>query len=527
MPLRWLAALAVSSRRLAALATMAVLLVVAPPPAGAQQKVALVVGNGAYRNATPLANPPNDAADVAAALRRIGFTVIEGRDLDKHALEDKIRAFSRALDGASTALFFYAGHGLQVAGKNYLVPVDAKLERPGDLSFETIDVGQVLGQMEADTRVNLVFLDACRDNPLARTLARSLGARSASVGAGLASIQSAVGTMIAYATQPDNVALDGEGRNSPFTTALLKHLPTPGLDVAVLMRRIRSDVVASTRSRQVPWDHSSLIGDVVLVPGTGPGPNAGPGTVPPPTVTPPITPPPATSDRGQDAEIAYWNSVKDTGDVAQLRSYIAAFPNGTFVALANLRIREIESRSGTRPPDGRTQLGALEPAGGVPPRPRSPRENCASFNAPAGVDLYCASSVLEPQLGNTYGVRNLFGGDLSAAWVEGAAGDGTGEWVTVAFDGERTVRAVVVNNGYEKSTDLYVKNGRVQTLRLVFSTGETRAVTLQDRLGPQTIALDRPVRAHWVQFVIDRTYRGTTYTDTAISKLAVLSERAR
>ncbi|NVO14755.1 MAG: caspase family protein [Rhodoplanes sp.] len=517
MPFRWLAALT----------AMAVLLVVAPPSAGAQQKVALVVGNGAYRNATPLANPPNDAADVAAALRRLGFAVIEGRDLDKHALEDKIRAFGRALDGASVALFFYAGHGLQVAGRNYLVPVDAKLERPGDLSFETIDVGQVLGQMEAEARVNLVFLDACRDNPLARTLARSLGARSASVGAGLASIQSAVGTMIAYATQPDNVALDGEGRNSPFTTALLKHLPTPGLDVAVLMRRIRSDVVASTHSRQVPWDHSSLIGDVVLVPGSA----ASAGTEPPaqPSVTPPpVKPPPATSDRGQDVDIAYWNSVKDTGNVAQIRSYIAAFPNGTFVALARLRIEEIESRTPGRPTDdGRTRVGALEPAGGVPPRPQSPRENCASFNAPAGVDLYCASSVLQPQLGNTYGVRNLFGGDISAAWVEGAAGDGTGEWVTVAFDGERTVRAVVVNNGYEKSTDLYVKNGRVQTLRLVFSTGESRTVTLQDRLGPQTIALDRPVHAHWVQFVIDRTYRGTTYTDTAISKLAVFSDRAR
>ncbi|MBK5961337.1 hypothetical protein CCR97_24485, partial [Rhodoplanes elegans] len=256
------------------LAVFAVLLLAVAIPAGAgpaaaQERVALVIGNGAYRAATPLPNPPNDAADVAAALRKLGFTVIEGRDLDKAALEDKIRAFGRALDRASVALFFYAGHGLQVAGKNYLVPVDARLERPGDLSFETVEVGQVLGQMEAEARVNLVFLDACRDNPLARTLARSLGTRSASVGTGLASIQSAVGTMIAYATQPDNVALDGEGRNSPFTTALLKHLPTPGLDIAVTMRRIRSDVVAATRSRQVPWDHSSLIGDVVLVPSGG------------------------------------------------------------------------------------------------------------------------------------------------------------------------------------------------------------------------------------------------------------------
>jgi uncharacterized caspase-like protein len=125
-------------------------------------------------------------------------------------------------------------------------------------------VAQVLVQMEAEPRVNLIFLDACRDNPLARTLARSLGTRSSSVGQGLASIQSAIGTMIAYATQPDNVALDGDGRNSPFTAALLKHVGTQGLEIGSLMRRVRADVIQATRSKQVPWDHSSLIGDVVL-----------------------------------------------------------------------------------------------------------------------------------------------------------------------------------------------------------------------------------------------------------------------
>jgi uncharacterized caspase-like protein len=162
-------------------------------------------------------------------------------------------------------LFFYAGHGLQVNGKNYLVPVDAKLERPGDLALDAVDIGNVLAQMEAEKRVNLIFLDACRDNPLARSLARSLGTRSSAVGQGLASIQSAIGTMIAYATQPDNVALDGEGRNSPFTAALLKHIVTPGLEIGTLMKRVRADVIAATREKQVPWDHSSLIGDVILV----------------------------------------------------------------------------------------------------------------------------------------------------------------------------------------------------------------------------------------------------------------------
>jgi hypothetical protein len=227
-------------------------------------RVALVIGNGDYRVANRLSNPTNDANDMAAVLRRLGFDVVEGKNLDRRAMDDAIREFGRKLDGADLALFFYAGHGLQVGGKNYLVPIDAKLERAGDLLLDTVDVGTVLAQMEGEKRVNLVFLDACRDNPLSRSLARSLATRSTSVGVGLAPIQSAVGTMIAYATRPESVAFDGEGRNSPFTTALLKHIATPGVDIGALMRRVRADVIAATREKQVPWDDSSLVGDVVL-----------------------------------------------------------------------------------------------------------------------------------------------------------------------------------------------------------------------------------------------------------------------
>jgi tetratricopeptide (TPR) repeat protein len=238
---------------------------VSPLPATGGRRVALVIGNGDYRFAPQLSNPVNDASDIAKTLRKLRFDVVEGKNLDRRGMDEAIREFGRKLDGADLALFFYAGHGLQVNGKNYLVPIDARLERPGDLALDAVDIGNVLAQMEAEKRVNLVFLDACRDNPLARSLARSLGARSSMVGQGLASIQSAIGTMIAYATQPDNVALDGTGRNSPFTTALLKHITTPGVDITTIMRRVRSDVIASTHEKQVPWDHSSLTGDVILV----------------------------------------------------------------------------------------------------------------------------------------------------------------------------------------------------------------------------------------------------------------------
>lgn len=305
-------------------------------PADAERRVALVIGNGAYLNATKLTNPTNDAADVARELRRIGFDVIEGRDLDKRAMEATILEFGEKLDRADLALFFYAGHGMQVGNKNYLIPTDARLERAGNLNFETIDIALVLAQMEADRRVNLVFLDACRDNPLARSFARSLGAnRSAAVGRGLARIESAVGTMIAYATQPDNVALDGDGmRNSPFTTALLRHMATPGLEIRSMMTRVRADVLVATREKQLPWDHSSLIGEVMLVPGVAEQPGASH----------------PTSD-----EIT-WSFLKDTQDASQLQRFIEQFPDSLRRGDAAARLRILEQ----------ARIAAVQPKQSVP-----------------------------------------------------------------------------------------------------------------------------------------------------------------
>jgi tetratricopeptide (TPR) repeat protein len=231
-------------------------------PATGQRRLALVIGNGAYAYAPRLPNPPNDAHDLAAALRDVGFQVIEGYNLDGAAMRRKIIEFGGAMKGVNVTLLFYSGHGMQVDGRNYLVPIDAKLEQPSALGVEAIDVGSILADMEAEKRTNLVFLDACRDNPLSRTLARSFGAtRSTAVGQGLAPFDSGVGTLIAFATNPGNVALDGTGRNSPFTVALLRHIRTPNLEIESMLKAVRVDVMKMTQDKQVPWDHSSLTAD--------------------------------------------------------------------------------------------------------------------------------------------------------------------------------------------------------------------------------------------------------------------------
>ncbi len=238
----------------------------APGTSQGGKRVALVIGNSNYQFSSKLANPGNDAQDISQTLRQLGFDVVEGRDLDRRGMDDALRSFSRKLDGAGLAILFYSGHGVQVNERNYLIPIDARIERAADLNLDAVDVQRIIDQMETEKRVNLIFLDACRDNPLARSLARNAGGgtRSASVGMGLAPVQSAAGTLIAYATQPNNVALDGDGRNSPFTTALLKHMVVPNLEVELMMKQVRLDVMSATREKQIPWGHSSLVGNVYL-----------------------------------------------------------------------------------------------------------------------------------------------------------------------------------------------------------------------------------------------------------------------
>ncbi|MEM5582394.1 caspase domain-containing protein [Roseibium sp. AS2] len=291
--------------------------------AHAERRVALVIGNSDYDNVSLLQNPRNDANGMSERLQDLGFDVTLGVDLKLGDLRRTIHRFVRKLEGADLALFFYAGHGLQVNGQNYLVPTDAQLESHLDLDFETVSTNLVMNAMEKSAKVNLVFLDACRDNPLAENLARSMGTRSGAIGKGLAKIGSGVGTLISFATQPGNVALDGNGRNSPFTAALLKHLGTPGFDITRELILVRRDVLAATGGQQVPWENSSLTGEVVLKQKEVVAP-----------VVPRIDP---------QIELTYWNSIKDGSSVAYFETYLNRYPSGQFADIAQIRIEEINA----------------------------------------------------------------------------------------------------------------------------------------------------------------------------------------
>jgi uncharacterized caspase-like protein len=299
----------------------------------AEKRVALVIGNSAYQHAVQLANPKNDSSDMTAKLESLGFQVVSDQNLDLAGMRRTVRDFLEKLDGADMALFFYAGHGLQVNGNNYMVPVDAQLSGYNDLDFEALPMDLVLSAMERSTKVNLVFLDACRDNPFAEKLSRSMGTRSGSVGRGLARLGSGVGSLIAFATQPGNVAMDGAGRNSPFTTALLAHLGTPGQDITRDLIDVRRDVLAATEGKQVPWENSSLTGEVVLKPLATEKPKA---LVPATTET-------ASPDNA--VELAYWATIKDSTDRSFFEAYLQQFPAGAFAALARLKIDAIDKRA--------------------------------------------------------------------------------------------------------------------------------------------------------------------------------------
>lgn len=242
------------------------LLIIPASEAKAEKRIALVVGNAAYQSIAPLANPRNDATLIAETLRDVGFTLIGGSaqlNLDKMAFDSAVQAFGNLLVGADVGLFYYAGHGVQIRGSNYLVPVSANPVREADVDFQMVDVALILRQMEGSgTKLNLVILDACRNNPFG-------GRNLRSTDSGLAQIRAPEGTLLSYATQPGNVALDGTNGHSPYTQALAETIRRPGLDIFQAFNQVGLLVKRATGGSQQPWVSSSPIDGAFYFSGQG------------------------------------------------------------------------------------------------------------------------------------------------------------------------------------------------------------------------------------------------------------------
>ncbi|MEL6643309.1 MAG: caspase family protein [Pseudomonadota bacterium] len=324
----------------------AVFLSLLSAPVLAERRLALVVGNGDYQFAQPLANPVNDARAMADKLESLGFETYAGFDLDRFGMERLLRDFTRASKDSDLNVFFYAGHGMAVGGTNYLVPIDAAFEDETAVDFEAIAVDFVTRQMTLSDAVNLVFLDACRDNPLSRSLARSMGTtRSAAIGNGLAEMKIAnpgKGMAIAFATSPGDVALDGEGNNSPFTTALLRHLDAENTDIAEVFTRVTGDVYESTNQAQRPWINVSLTGPVALNPVERAT-----------TAVDNVASLGASTENGSsptngamlEEQKLLFSLARETGDVEDYKAYLDSFPNGLYANNARRMIRKLEGES--------------------------------------------------------------------------------------------------------------------------------------------------------------------------------------
>jgi uncharacterized caspase-like protein len=310
--------------------------------ARADRRVAFVVGNGAYKNVQPLPNPPIDAKSMASVLRNVGFDVVEGTNLTRDKMTERLLEFGKKAQGADVALFFYAGHGIAISGTNYLLPIDADIKSEMDVKLgAAINIDLTLDQTMGDAKVKLVFLDACRDNPFAAKIKSNAATRSVNVQTGLAEMKSGEGTLIAFATGPGQTALDGqEGTNSPFTRALMANIAKPGVEIQQAMTQVRAQVNEETNKGQLPWGHTNLIGSVYLNGAAAPaGAAAAPSSASPAPV--------ASASGGSDVELEFWRSIKESNKPEELNAYLTNYPNGQFKSLALARIASLQDGPST------------------------------------------------------------------------------------------------------------------------------------------------------------------------------------
>lgn len=308
--------------------------------ASAERRVALVMGNSNYKNAIQLPNPAGDAQAMADLLKSLGFEVVFGANLGREAMAEKLSEFARTGGGADVALFFYAGHGMQLSGKNLLIPVDANLKSELDAKMQAIEIDAILQDTMADAKVKLVLLDACRDNPFAQQIQSSAPkTRSVVVGAGLAEMRPGEGTLIAFATGPGQVAIDGEAKHSPFTRALLNHLAEPGVEIRHALTRVRAQVADETHKQQLPWENTNLTGFYYLA-------KADIDSSQQPTSQAAAPVKDAGAEMHSMMELELWKSVQTSKSAEEYKAYIEKYPNGTFSDVARSRIAALSRPDG-------------------------------------------------------------------------------------------------------------------------------------------------------------------------------------
>ena len=380
------------------------------------KRVALVIGNGAYQNAVHLDNAVFDAKAVADSFRKLGFQVVDGYDLDIDQMRSKVSEFSAALSDSQSAVIYYAGHGISVDEENYLVPTDIVLKSPTDLDLNAISVSLLLKQMKRDDRVNIVILDACRDNPFAAVLARQK-TRALVVERGLTPIDGdlARGTLIAFASDPKSSALDGPtGAHSPFTEAFLAHLFDSGVTIDTVMSRVRNDVWEKTGHHQLPWVNTSLIGEYEL--------NPQPASKPVVENAKPITAPSEFAvDPRQAQENLLWESAQHSNLGADYQAYLSAFPGGVFAQMAKNRIASMESARTSAPPPAPQTLAMTEPTG---PKTDELKDNLGTADTERALNLTPAG---EKEVQQRLAALDLYKGPVTGA-LDPATRSALAEW---------------------------------------------------------------------------------------------------
>lgn len=492
------------SRLLAPLASLACLILLTGGPVAAGERIALVIGNGAYQNTSPLPNPPSDAALMADTLEATGFRVTRLVNADQATMKRALLEFGRALRGSSidAGLFFYAGHGVQVKGENYLVPVNARIDAEDEIDLEAINVNDFLQVMNsANSTINIVILDACRNNPFARSFR--------AVSRGLAPVDAPKGTLIAYATAPGDVALDGTGSNSPYTLALTQAIRAgKGQTVESVFKTTRRGVLASTGDKQVPWETSSVTGDFFFVPGDGSV------TVPSPT------PDPSPAPSGEAVMAQKFDLARQINTQAAWTAFLAEYgadSSNFYVTMAREALAALAPKEVPKPAPAPVETKVAS----LPPPSAGRNQSCTRSSAALAGGKLCVSSILDPQFGNRYGGVNLLDGNMATAWVEGAKGDGIGEKLVISYDSPRILSRLVLANGYNKNRDIYTKNARLQSVTITGQAGEQRSFRLSDTGDWQEIELGWLGETNWFSIAISGVYRGSKYRDTAISELRV------